>query len=73
LKKAPQCNIVATFVKKIYKDNDESYIYEYFDRETFDLFISSKENRPNGILQSFVQPKGDFNCKFPFVIKKSFS
>ena len=69
LKNCPNCEIVATFAKKIHKGNDESYIFEYFDRDDFEKFLMSKDSRPNGILQSFIQPKGENNCTFAFFTK----
>ena len=68
LRKSPNLDIVAFFVT-IEKDllNEEKLRYEYMNKEDFSyifnsvLFVSNTDRVKNGILQRFVQPKGEFN------------
>jgi len=43
------------------KDSNSRYIIEYFDKVRFREFLNSKNTYPDGILQKFIDPKGDHN------------
>lgn len=66
LKRVPQSGVVAEYFYKVKSEgSDETkVIFEYFNVEEFKNFISNKNkpNSGNGILQRFLQPKGDYNC-----------
>ena len=75
LKKVPECGIVAYFMKyvKEEKDKEMKTVFQYFDEKEFSTllinlfelvveFIDKKNQLYNGILQRFIQPKGDHNC-----------
>ena len=44
--------------------NKGNYIIEYFDLKKFDEFLNNKFSFEDGILQKFVDPKGDNNSTF---------
>ena len=44
--------------------NKGNYIIEYFDLKKFDEFLNNKFSFEDGILQKFVDPKGDNNATF---------
>jgi len=43
------------------KEINSKYIIEYFDKKKFKEFLHSKNTYPDGILQKFIDPKGDYN------------
>ena len=67
LKKVPKCGVVAQYLYKVKAEEGEEtkVIFEYFNEEEFKSFImkKNKPNNGNGVLQRFLQPKGDYNCK----------
>ena len=43
------------------KEENSKYVIEYFDKQKFHEFLISKNTYPDGILQKFIDPKGDNN------------
>ena len=46
------------------KENNIKYVIEYFDTKKFIEFLNNKISYDDGILQKFVDPKGDYNITY---------
>lgn len=82
LRKIPPCGIVACFItSRTKEDGTPENVFRYMDKEKFSKrltlaksinsivdFIDTRNQLYTGILQKFVQPKGEYNCKWQFFI-----
>lgn len=76
LKDVPECGIVAVFIaKQTTADHQTKQVFNYFNKQEFGNyshripmimtrivdFLDKKNKFVSGILQKFIQPKGDYN------------
>lgn len=54
-------NFNGNFYSANEKNPNSKYVIEYFNKEKFSKFLNSKNTYPDGILQKFIDPKGDSN------------
>ena len=50
--------------KDEYKTNNKKYIIEYYNKKQFLDFLKNKIRHEDGILQKFVDPKGEYNTTY---------
>ena len=50
--------------KNEYKTNNKKYIIEYYNKKQFIDFLNNKIRHEDGILQKFVDPKGEYNTTY---------
>ena len=50
--------------KEEFKINSTKYVIEYYDKKHFIEFLNNKISYEDGILQKFIEPKGEYNSTF---------
>jgi len=71
IRNQPPSGIVAVFMRYTFEESkdDPNVTFEYYSEKEFLNFINDKWTINNGILQQFIQPKGDKN----YIIKANWS